>query len=192
MQTRLLKMATLMGLATLGIANYVSAQTITQWNFNTIGVQSAPYNSPAPSTGVGTAITLGMTNNYVNGSGTANTANDDVVSTNGLSPSTFAENAWRIRGTPNNGWANAAPQYSQGIELDTSTVGFYDIGFSFDWYCTTFGIRDLQFQYNLNVSNSAGWTNYAGTSPTGTFIATSDNWYGAPDAPQSTPLLALT
>ena len=85
-----------------------------------------------------------------------------------------------------------APEYSQGIELDTSTVGYSNINFSFDWYSTTQGVRDLQFQYNLNTSNSAGWTNIGtanGIMPPGTvpdgpgsqnyvFVATPNDFYG--------------
>ena len=57
-----------------------------------------------------------MTNSYTNASGTGNTASDDVLSTSGTANPNFTENLWRIRGTPNNGWALAAPEYSQGIE----------------------------------------------------------------------------
>ena len=116
-----------------------------------------------------------MTNSYTNASGTGNTASDDVLSTSGTANPNFTENLWRIRGTPNNGWALAAPEYSQGIELDTSTVGYSNIVFSFDWYSTTQGIRDLQVQYNTG----SGWVNYQGPSPTGTFVATSDDYYNA-------------
>ncbi len=146
---------------------------ITAWTFPAIA--SAPDNSPAPTYGSGTAITLGMTNTLTNGNGTNNTASDDVLSTSGTADSNFTENLWRIRGTPNNGWALAAPQYSQGIELDTSTVGYSNIVFSFDWYSTTQGIRDLQVQYNTG----SGWVNYQGPSPTGTFVATANDYYNA-------------
>jgi hypothetical protein len=166
--------------------SWSSAQTvITKWDFGVTGVQSAPYNAPAPSTGIGTAITLGMTNSYNGG----NTASDDILSTAGVATPVLTENTWRIRGaqtngTPagHNGWATfqsgaGAPQYSQGIELDASTVGFQNIQFSFDWFSTNQGIRDLQFQYNLNVSNANGWTNFGGTSPTGTYIAVPNDFY---------------
>jgi PEP-CTERM motif len=164
-------------LLTLAIAQAASADVITKWDFNVTGAQSAPYNSPAPTTGTGTAITLGMTNN-VNG---GNTTSDDVLNVVGTTTPSFNENMWRIRGTTHNGWythaaavaagdTNAEQQYSQGIELDASTAGFSNIQFSFDWYCTAQGIRDLQFQYNTNVANPAGWTNFGGTSPTGTYV----------------------
>ena len=159
--------------------------TIAQWDFNTIGVQAAPYNNPAPTTGAGTAVALGMTNSFNGG----NTNSDDVASTPGTANPAFVENAWRVRGTPSNGWAAAAPQYSQGIEIDASTVGFQNIQFAFDWYSTAQGIRDLQFQYNTNVANSAGWTNFAGTSPTGTYVAVAKDWYNAPGT--NTPMISI-
>jgi hypothetical protein len=173
----------LKGLVALALGSALSAHaqsTITQWSFGSVA--SAPDNSPAATTGTGTAITLGMTNSYNGG----NTAGDDILATAGTAHPSFVEDTWRIRGTGNNGWANAAPQYSQGIELDTSTVGFQNIAFSFDWYSTTQGIRDLQFQYNTNVNNAAGWTNFGGTSPTGTFIATSNDYYNASASPTIT------
>jgi hypothetical protein len=168
----LLALATAIELTAVRIA---SAVTITKWDFGVTGIQAAPYNSPAPTTGTGTAITLGMTNTY-NGTPptTGNTTNDDVLNVPGTTVPGFNENMWRIRGAPNNGWAThaaGAPQYSQGIELDASTAGYQNIQFSFDWYCTAQGIRDLQFQYNTNTGNAAGWTNFGGTSPTGTYLA---------------------
>ncbi|HWB11051.1 MAG TPA: Ig-like domain repeat protein [Pirellulales bacterium] len=150
-----------------------AANVIAAWTFPTTA--GAPDNSPVPTFGSGTAATLGMTNNLTNLNGTGNTASDDVLSTSGTADPNFTENLWRIRGTPNNGWAQSAPQYSQGIELDTSTVGYSNIVFAFDWYSTTQGIRDLQVQYNTG----SGWVNYQGPSSAGTFIATSNDYYNA-------------
>ena len=76
----------------IGLAGFSAAThaaVITQWSFT--AAASAPDNSPAPSTGSGTALTLGMTNSY----NTGNTASDDVVST--ASPSGgngITQNAW--------------------------------------------------------------------------------------------------
>lgn len=176
-----LKIITLAAMLLLTGALAQAQTTITGWSFTS--TVAAPDNSPAPTTGTGTAATLGMTNPYNGG----NTASDDVVSTAGTANSSFSEDTWRIRGaqtpTGHNGWANAAPQYSQGLELDASTAGYQNIGFSFDWYSTTQGIRDLQFQYNLNTANSGGWVNFGGTSPTGTYIATPNDYYNAPGSP---------
>jgi hypothetical protein len=47
----------------------------------------------------------------------------------------------------------------------------------------------LQFQYNPNISNTAGWTNFGGTSPTGTYIAVSNDWYNAPGT--NSPMITI-
>jgi hypothetical protein len=170
-------------LAALLVASLAAAQaqsTITSWTFTSS--VAAPDNSPAPTTGSGTATMLGMNNSYNGG----NTASGDVTSTPGTATPSFSEYMWRIRGTANNGWAAAAPEYSQGIELDASTAGYQNVNFSFDWYSTAQGIRDLQFQYNLNTANASGWLNYGGTSPTGTYIATAKDFYNAPGSPTIT------
>jgi len=159
---------------------------IAAWTFPT--TTGGPDNSPAPTYGTGTATTLGMTNNYTNLAGTGANAIDDVLSTSGTANANFTENLWRIRGTQpssgttfgNNGWALAAPEYTQGVELDTSTVGYSNIVFAFDWFSTKQGIRDLQVQYNTNINNANGWTNYnSGDNAAGTFIATSNDYYNA-------------
>ncbi len=190
--------------AVLGVALALSAElakaaTITQWSFGSAsnatwtnyaknwsssnyslaitGSNMGTPNSPAPTTGSGTAITLGMTNPYNGGS----IAGDDFPSTTGTADPSYGETLWRIRATsplankdnnvlPNgnvstNGWAlfnissgtahDGAPQFSQGVELDTSTVGYSNVSFSFDWYSTTQGVRDMQFQYCLNTSQGS-------------------------------------
>jgi hypothetical protein len=164
--------------------------TITQWAFSGSSVVTNSQNGSTqnslavvpPTTGTGTLITLGMYNTYNGG----NTASDDVISTAGTVTSSYSEYLLRVRGASHNGWAThaaGAAQYTQGIEADASTVGFSNVTFSFDWYSTTQGIRDLQFQYNLNVTNASGWTNYGGTSPTGTYIATPNDYYNASSPP---------
>jgi hypothetical protein len=188
-QMQLMTACMAIGSAAVFGAQQASATTITKWDFNAIGLQAAPYNTPAPTTGAGSAKGLGMTNAYNGG----NTESDDVLLTAGTANPAFNENTWRIRGaqtpTGHNGWATAAAgaaQYSQGLEADASTAGYKNIQFSFDWFSTTQGIRDLQFQYNLNTGNAAGWTNFGGTSPTGTYVATSNDYYNAPASPTIT------
>jgi hypothetical protein len=127
--------------------------------------------------GSGVASVLGMDNNYTFSSGntitgtgtfipgtviaTGSTASADVLPTagdpNGLS------NAWRVRGPATNngagtgnGWNLAAPQYSQGVQFSTSTVGFTNVSFHFDWFTTTQGVRNLQEQYTVNGTT---WNN---------------------------------
>jgi hypothetical protein len=156
--------------------NRASANLISQWNFNT--VTAAPYNSPAPDIGSGVASVLGMDNNYVFSSGntitgtgtfvpgtviaTGSTASAEILATPG-DPNGFA-NAWRIRGPATNagpgtgnGWNLAAPEYSQGVQFFTSTVGYTSVGFHFDWFTTTQGVKNLQAQYTVNGTT---WMNF--------------------------------
>ena len=49
----------------------LKAATIADWDFDAGGAKSAPYNTPAATSGTGSATQLGMTNNYTytNGEG---------------------------------------------------------------------------------------------------------------------------
>lgn len=157
------------------------------WNFDndsngTVTINGNSYNvnnSPLPSTGVGAATPLGMTNSYsfpVGGSTgtlTGSTTNADITTTEGSTDPAldFTSNSWRVRGPActksnsncgvgvGNGWNTAAPEYSQGAEFDVPTTGEYHVVFQYDWYVTAQGFRDLQVQYNTNINNPAGWTN---------------------------------
>ena len=158
------------------LAGIASAQpvTFTQWTFNNLG--SGQFNnSPAPSSGRGLAVPLGMTNSYTftlpgnpptlvrQGSITA----CDIASTAGSSDSGNT-NYWRVRGgfltgsttTAGIGWALQAPQFTQGVEFDVSTLNFSDVVFSFDWFTTNQGVRHMQVQYSNN-----GGTNWISIGP---------------------------
>jgi hypothetical protein len=162
MRRRVLAVACFLSISAAA-ATQSSAGVITQWNFGT--VTAAPDNSPTPDVGSGVATVLGMDNNYTFSSGnsitgtgtftpgtvyaTGSKAWADVVATPG-DPNGFA-NAWRVRGPSNNpgaqygnGWALQAPQYTQGAQFSVSTVGYSNIGFHFDWYTTTQGVKNLQ------------------------------------------------
>lgn len=155
-----MKLRSALAIATLsivvGATDALADVTISQWNFGT--VESAPYNSPTPDVGSGTASVLGMTNNYTFSSGNTITGSgtfipgviDGTVSTPSADITTVGTpadpngflNAWRIRGPSNavngtgglgNGWALQAPQYSQGaqfssIPLDTPTSSSISTG----------------------------------------------------------------
>jgi len=129
-------------------------------------------NSPATSIGTGTATPLGMTNPYTYSTSpvtVGSNAGSDITTTEGSTDpnSDFTSNSWRVRGLNNaagpagegNGWNTAAPQYTQGAEFDVPTTGHYHVVFQYDWYVTAQGFRDLQAQYNTNISNASGWTN---------------------------------
>jgi hypothetical protein len=116
-----------------------------------------------------------MTNSYTYASnGPGAVTSDDIVSTPGTAHPSFAEDTWRIRGaSTGNGWNLSAPEYTQGVEFDVSTLGFQNISVSFDWYSTTQGVRDLQEQYNLNIGNTSTWINIGAP-----LVATSNDYYG--------------
>ena len=175
MNSRLSVVAACASLILAGGAPDVSAAVITQWNFGT--VTAAPFNSPPPDVGPGVATVLGMDNGYtfsgdntITGTGAftftgpssvGSVAFADILATPG-DPNGFA-NTWRIRGPSNNlgdpqgnGWALQAPQDTQGAQFSTSTVGFTNVSFHFDWFSTTQGVKNLQEQYTIDGTN---WIN---------------------------------
>jgi PEP-CTERM motif len=132
----------------------VRGAVITSFSFDQLA--TGINNSPAPSSGAGTATPLSMTNNFTS---PASTTNADVLVNPGSSNPSATNQAWRIRGAgtgSGNGWAAAAPQYSQGAEFLTSTLGFKDIVLTYDWSPTTQGVKHQQVQYTTNGSS---WTN---------------------------------
>jgi hypothetical protein len=160
--------------AVVGGAAFASAGSdIARWNFT--AVIAAPDNTPTATTDLTSAFLtqLGMTNGYTNSAGVVGSqASCDVLQTGGdpnSPPSTGY--TWRVRGNGNlasgaaggNGWSLSAPQYTQGLEMDVSTVGFSSIDIGFDVFSTNQGVADLQVQYNTNINNSAGWTNFKGS-----------------------------
>jgi hypothetical protein len=153
------------------------ATVITQWSWPAGTTIAPPDNSPATTTGTGTATMLGMTNNYTYSDPShtvgAN-AMGDVLDTSATNSSGTAidEGAWRVRGGDAagdgnqyngpgsaNGWNLSAPKYTQGAEFDASTAGYQNITLGFDVFSTKQGILDLQVQYNTNITNTGGWTN---------------------------------
>lgn len=138
------------------------ASTITAWNFDGLGTQAAPYNSPAPSTGSGTATVLGMNNNYNDGT-SASLPFADIVATAGASTGSGSY-AWRIRGgntvagTPN-GWSTNAPIATQGAEFAASTAGYSGIKVSFDLFTTGAAEANVALLYTLDGGST--WTDVA-------------------------------
>jgi hypothetical protein len=143
------------------------AQTITAWTFDNDGVQAQPYNSPAPSTGVGTASVLGMLNSY---NGTNSVPGADIASAAGSSGG--GPDAWRIRGytgnaQPNagNGWSTQAPIGTQGAEFAVDTSLYNNITISFDIDTTAQAERNLAVLYTLDDTvGSPTWLNATITS----------------------------
>src|SRR5579863_8515493 len=130
------------------------ASVITAWTFenDTLAVN----NSPAPSTGSGTASSIGMATYPTPNIGVTT---DDVVAgatgDTGVNGNSNLTQIWRVRaqaGTAGaaNGWSSTAPIGSQGAMFTASTVGYTNITVSFDWYATNQGEANLQFQYTTD------------------------------------------
>jgi hypothetical protein len=170
------------GTFAFSVSGGAQAQVITDWDFGSLAsTNKVSYDPAAATTGTGSASSLGMTNSYTytNGAGgatlgTGSVTDDDIINDSvnsggaGTNGSTLGNgNVWRIRGvagtgttgTANNGWNISAPQYTQGAEFDTSTVGYNVTQLQFDWAATTQGVGNLQVQYNTNINNAGGWTN---------------------------------
>jgi hypothetical protein len=166
------------------LAGMAAAQPVvfTQWTFNNLATGQI-VNNPAPSTGRGAAVPLGMTNNYaysatVPGStpprnivGSFTTC--DVTSSNTGSSDPTNSKFWRVRGGFDGtlagagvGYALAAPQYTQGAQFEVSTQNFANVVLTFDWFNTNQSVRNMQVQYSTNAG--ATWNNIATTTPTGT------------------------
>jgi hypothetical protein len=162
MKTRC-RLALIVGLLTLMAAPAYSA-VITQWAFENPPNPIAVNNSPAPSTGGGTASSIGMD---VFPTPNIGVTTDDVL--NGVAGDTGGNgNAdltqiWRVRAQAGaagaaNGWSSMAPIGTQGAVFAASTVGFASpINVSYDWYATNQGEANQQLRYTTNAG--ATWTN---------------------------------
>ena len=152
--------------ATVWITAFLSAAqgaTITAWSFENDAI--AVNNGPAPSSGSGTASSIGM-NLYPTPS--VGVTEDDVLSgvsgDTGVNGIADTSQIWRIRGqmAPGggaaNGWSSLAPIGTQGAVFAASTVGFDDVTASFDWYATNQGEANLQVEY---TTDGTTWHNAA-------------------------------
>ena len=159
-----------------------NAQAIAGWSFENDPV--AVNNSPAPSTGSGTADSIGM-NLYATPN--VGVTQDDVLvgasgdtGVNGVADLT---NIWRIRGQAGtngsaNGWSSAAPIGTQGAQffVPTTSVTTGALNVSFDWYATTQGEANLQLEYTTNGGST--WQNAAlilGGSDAGLLLKTNSS-----------------
>ncbi|HEV3271705.1 MAG TPA: hypothetical protein VGZ93_05935 [Candidatus Methylacidiphilales bacterium] len=178
------KKLTLIGLGSLLFfaLPHAGAQVITQWNFENDAV--AVNNTPAPSTGTGTADSIGM--NIYPTPNVGVTTDDVVVGKNsdtGANGVADLTNTWRVRGQAGsngaaNGWSSAAPIATQGAQFFVSTAGVTSgaINVSFDWYATTQGEANLQLEYTTN--GGTNWNNLVltlGGSDTGLQVLTNSS-----------------
>jgi hypothetical protein len=110
---------------------------------------------------------------------TGNTATNDILSSSSSGNGSLTFNTWRVRSTDsandgNLGFSRAAPQYTQGTQWVTSSVGYGNVSFAFDWFSTKQAVDAMQVQYSKDGTN---WINvgtpyladpntfYSGTSP---------------------------
>ncbi|MGA2684693.1 MAG: hemoblobin-interacting domain-containing protein [Verrucomicrobiota bacterium] len=148
---------------------------IADWSFDLIGTQAAPDNSPAPTTGSGVAIVLGMTNTYTFASGPSYSyAWADVTATGSPYPSTGNDSyGWRVRGgttgagVPNSGWNTAAPIGTQGAEFNVDTTRYSNVVCSFNLYFTTQAEAKMCVFYTTNgwASSNVANTLFYGGNP---------------------------
>jgi len=141
-------------------ATQARSQIITAWTFENDPV--AVNNNPAPSTGTGTASSIGM-NIYPTPN--IGVTTDDVLvgksSDTGANGLANTSQIWRVRAQAGssgaaNGWSSLAPIGTQGAQFAASTVGYNSINVSFDWYSTTQGEANLQAEYTTDGIN---WIN---------------------------------
>jgi hypothetical protein len=160
MRTRkALGLATAAVLAAMGVRS-ASASTIAGWDFDAGGTIAAPYNTPAATSGTGSATQLGMTNGYTfnNGEGPGSVASCDVLASAGASTGAGSF-GWRVRGNGNsansgagvaNGWNSNAPIGTQGAQFNVSTSGYSGITVSADINATGQAERNLAIEYTLD------------------------------------------
>jgi uncharacterized protein (TIGR03437 family) len=141
---------------------FAQSGVITAWTFENNAI--AVNNNPAPSTGAGTASSLGMA---TYGTPNIGVTTDDVLQ--GATGDTGTNNVsdltqiWRVRAQAGangaaNGWSSTAPIGTQGVMFAASTVGYTNITVSFDWYATNQGEGKLQLLYTTDGST---WHNVA-------------------------------
>jgi hypothetical protein len=180
-----------LGAALLLAGAYAQAQTIAAWTFENAAI--AVNNNPAPSSGVGSASSIGM--NLYPTPNVGVTTDDVLVGKNsdtGANGVADTSQIWRVRAQAGangaaNGWWSSAPIGTQGAVFAASTVGYGSpINVSFDWYATTQGEANLQLDYTTDGSH---WQNLQIT-PSGsdaglsvlnnsTSANTVDGWYAS-------------
>src|SRR3984957_6635618 len=104
--------------------------TLAAWDFDQLA--EGPNGSPSPTTGIGVASALGMANSF---NSTNSTSNPDIENLPGSSAG--GTNAWQIQGpgaapTGGDGWSTTALPGSQGVQFNSSTLGYYRVMLSFD------------------------------------------------------------
>jgi hypothetical protein len=163
-----IKKTTLIAVGCLSFLAFTQANAqivITEWKFDNLS--AATNLTPAPSTGSGTATSMGMA------LFTGPDISDVTVAQGTDSDNSGASNqAWRVRGS--NGWNSGAAIGTQGAQFNADTTGFTGINLTFDVQITAQGEANLQVEYTTDGSTwqNAGLT-YAGAG--GSILTNSSN-----------------
>lgn len=160
----------------ISINGLVMGRPFVGWTFE--GLPQQVTLDPAPSLnnslGAVSAACIGMD---LYGGGTTNSPDVTGGSTgdNGTDGITNYTQIWRVRGATGNGWTSAAPIGSQGAQFAVDTTGYTNISVAFDWYLTSQGEGNLQFEY---TDDGINWSNLPITVPAaqlGTYITEVNN-----------------
>lgn len=124
--------------AALMAAGSANADTITQWNFNSVPADtSTSTGTLTPNIGAGVISLLNSvtTTGFNSGVGSSDTASDNT----GFQTTTYA-----VQGAQNQ---------LRGVQYNVSTVGFSDITVSYDLRHSNTSSRYEQFQYSIDGTN---------------------------------------
>ncbi|PPC88031.1 MAG: PEP-CTERM sorting domain-containing protein [Methylotenera sp.] len=124
--------------AALMAAGSANADTITQWNFNSVPADtSTSTGTLTPNIGAGVISLLNgvTTTGFNSGVGSSDTASDNT----GFQTTTYA--------------AQGAQNELRGVQYNVSTVGFSDITVSYDLRHSNTSSRYEQFQYSIDGTN---------------------------------------
>ena len=154
--------------ALLMAAGVARGNVISQWTFNSTGVDNDPTTGTlSPETGAGTITTVGGVSNsgFAQGS-----ASDTSPSATGNNNSSF-----ETQGYPPFDQNNK----SAGIEIAVSTSGYQDIGLSFEHNQFSGASASFRIQYSTDGVNFTDATGYTGSSA-GAFALRSDDFSAIP------------
>jgi len=163
------KIVSVVALVVASLSAVQAQNTITGWTFDNYPSASGTIvANPAPSTGSGTAGTLGFNNSY---NGTTSISSPDIIADVTGNSTGSGLNDWRLRGqTPGNGWSSQAPIGTQGAQFSASTAGFSGIVLTFDISTTKQAPANLEVLYTTDGST---WNNatlsYAGANTAAVF-----------------------
>jgi hypothetical protein len=152
-----------------------SLHATTIWNFEQSNNASGYDTNPTPSTGSGTASTVGMTyDGDTDASATTALAGTDTDNTSATNLT------WKVRGhssasSNNNGWNSAAAIATQGAQFAVSTVGDGTVSVSFDWYPSTTSEAKMLIQYTTNGTTYINATAAEISIPTSATLAVDTN-----------------